>query len=474
MIEENATRKKTDRPNILFLLVDQLRASSLPLYGEDQIETPNIDRLAREGVTFENCIASNPVCTPYRSMLLTGRHPQTTGHIINFVRTRHDEIGLGDVFARNGYRTGWIGKWHLHTGAFPETNGKDFVPEGRDRLGFDYWRGYNFHMTYFDGWINVDDWHCERWEGYETGVLNRFAFEFLEQVGDDPFCLFISPHQPHFTPGQFAPDEYYSRLPETLRLPANVPEDIRAQTTAMYRHYLAMTLSLDDMLGELLDYLDRTGRNENTLVVFTSDHGTQVGAHGINPWQKKLPYEESLRVPLIMRLPGVLDGGRRNDVLTAPVDFLPSFCSLCGIDIPRTVEGYDISEAWRGISDAFEQDAVLTMNHSAVYDFFVEGLEWRGVRTKRYNLTRRLDGTTTLHDIVEDPLQLRDRSEDPDSERIRTELEQRLDELMTQRGDELVPCSVYRDWFDNQRRVIRNAFGPMGDPEDKPDWSLLR
>jgi len=128
-----------DRPNILFILADQLRARSLPVYGERQIQTPHIDRLAREGVVLSNAVATCPVCTPHRSMLLTGRHPQTIGHVINFVRTRHDEIGIGDAFARAGYRTGWVGKWHLHTGSFPHTDGAvDYVPEGRDRLGFDY------------------------------------------------------------------------------------------------------------------------------------------------------------------------------------------------------------------------------------------------------------------------------------------------------------------------------------------------
>ena len=109
----------TDKPNIVYLLADQIRACSLPVYGDTQIETPHIDRLAQEGTVFQMQSLPAPVCTPYRSMLLTGRHPQTTGHLINFVKTRHDEIGLGDVFSRNGYRTAWVGKWHLHNRFIP-------------------------------------------------------------------------------------------------------------------------------------------------------------------------------------------------------------------------------------------------------------------------------------------------------------------------------------------------------------------
>ena len=384
---------------VRFVLADQLRACSLPAYGEGQIRTGNLDRLARGGVTFTNAVASCPVCTPYRAMLLTGRHPQSTGHVMNFVRTRHDEISIADALGRAGYRTAWVGKWHLHTGSFPQIEGPDYVPEGRDRLGFEHWRGYNFHSQYFDGWVNVDDWRCEQWQGYETEALNRYAFEFLDSVGGEPFCLFISPHQPHGTGrGRFAPDKYYERLPEKLMLPANVPEDGAEgrgrggrsgsgpswswDPREMYRHYLAMILALDDMVGGILDYLERTGLADNTLVVFTSDHGSQIGAHGRGPWEKMLPYEESLHVPLIMRLPGVLEGGAVRDALVSPVDFFPSLCSLCGVGIPATVEGLDLSQAWLGAAGANEREAVGTMNFTNTYDYLLDGREWRGVGTK--------------------------------------------------------------------------------------------
>ena len=468
----------TERPNVLFILADQLRASSLPIYGERQIRTPHIDRLAEDGVVFTNAVATCPVCTPYRAMLLTGRHPQTTGHVINFLRTRHDEIGIGDAFAHAGYRTGWIGKWHLHTGSFPQTGsstrgGIDYVPEGRDRLGFQYWRGYNFHTTYFDGWVNLDDWRAERWEGYETEALNRYAYEFMDDVGDEPFCLFVSPHQPHATPHGYAPERYYARLPEELLLPENVPDAIREESISMYRHYLAMTLALDDMLGDLLDYLERSGKAANTLVVFTSDHGTQAGAHGIHPWAKKMPYEESLRVPLIIRWPGALDGGLRRDALTAPVDIFPSLCGLCGIPVPRTIEGYDLSGSWQGRSGAFEQDAVLTMNFGATYDYLMDGQEWRGIRTKRYSYSRWLEGRVELFDLENDPLEMINLAGDPGWRETRQALECILGNLMDKRRDELVPCTQYKGWFDHYRRVVKNAHGSLGDPEDEPDWSLL-
>jgi arylsulfatase A-like enzyme len=463
-----------DQVNVLFVLADQLRASSLPIHGEQQIATPHIDHLASEGVVVTNAVASCPVCTPYRGMLLTGRHPQTTGHVINFIRTRHDEIGIGDAFSHAGYRTAWVGKWHLHTGSFPQVRTQaDYVPEGRDRLGFEHWRGYNFHMTYFDGCVNLDDWRCEQWQGYETEALAQYAVEFIESVGEEPFCLFVSPHQPHSTPYKFAPEAYYGRLPDELVLPENVPDAIWQDSIEMYRHYLAMVLTLDDMVGRLLDYLDQSGRAENTLVVFTSDHGTQAGAHGMRPWAKMRPYMESLKVPLIIRLPGVLEGGIQRDTLTAPVDLFPSLCGLCGVPIPRTVEGYDLSAAWQGVPGAFEQDAVLTMNFGAAYDYLVDGQEWRGVVTKKYSYSRWLSGEAELFDLRRDPLQMWNLAGSQEARDVQARLERRLDELLAKRQDGLVAASAYRNWFDNYRRVVRNAYGPLGNPEDLPDWSLL-
>jgi len=473
----------SDKINILFILADQLRASSLPVYGEQQIETPNLDRLASEGVVFSNAISSCPLCTPYRGMLLTGRYPQTTGMLVNFIRIRHDEIGIGDTFSHASYRTAWIGKWHLHSGAFPEFDSyRDYVPEGRDRLGFQFWRAYNFHTNYFNGWVGIDDWWGEHWGGYETNALTRYAFRFLDAIEDEPFCLFISPHQPHNTTfgTDRAPEEYYARLHNRLALPDNVPDGQLEAAQEMYRHYLAMILALDDMVGDLLAYLDRTGRADNTLVVFASDHGTQGGAHGWRPWRKRAPYEESIRVPLIMRLPGVIEGGVTRDTLVAPTDLFPSLCGLCGISTPRTVEGFDLSRAWRGTPGAPERKAILAMNFTGHNDRTVdgdpshlEGQEWRAVRTKQHVYIQWLDGEVELFDVQRDPLQLDNLAALPEMEEVRSRMAATLTQLMAERNDELVPGSTYADWLDNYRRIVRNVHGPLGDPEGIPDWSLL-
>jgi len=235
------------------------------------------------------------------------------------------------------------------------------------------------------------------------------------------------------------------------------------------------------MVGDILDYLDRTGRAKDTLVIFTSDHGTQAGAHADKmsgpewhrPWDKKMPYEESIHVPLILRLPGVFEGGIVRDTLTAPVDIFPTLCGLCGIPIPRTVEGYNLSAAWQGKPDAFERDAVLTMNFSSTYNYLDPGMEWRGVRTKKHSYIRWLSRETQLFDLEKDPLQMENLIDTKGAVSIQQELEQKLTKLMRARQDELKPCPDYGNWFDSYRRVIRNAYGELGDPERTPDWSML-
>jgi arylsulfatase A-like enzyme len=459
------------RPNVVVLFPDQLRALSLPLYGEQQIETPHIDRLAAEGLVLENAIANCPVCTPARAMLVTGRYPQTTGHLINTTRTRHSEISIGDTFAYWGYKTAWVGKWHLHTGLWPALDRMpqhpDWVPEGRDRLGFEYWRAYNQHMVYFDGFVHKDDWNYERWDGYETEGLLKYGFEFMDSVGDDPFLLFLSPHPPHYTPFEFAPARFYEGLPDKIILPANVPEHQIAASTDMYRHYLAMILAVDEMLGRLLDYLDANGLSSNTILLFASDHGTQGGSQGVNPWSKKNPYEASIRVPAILRYPGVIAPGS-SERITSMVDFFPTLCELAGVPVPRSVEGNSLVTQWNNTST---EHSAFIMNFSKWFDWFRDGAEWRGVRTGQFTYAKWLNGRTELYDLEEDPLQMHNLAgSGMASERMLAEM---LAEHQARRCDELVACSDWKNWLDEQRRVVRNAYGELSHPESQPDWSLL-
>jgi arylsulfatase A-like enzyme len=467
--------------NVVYMFADQLTACALKLYGGKWIETPHIDRLAAGGMTLDNSISTFPVCSPYRSMLMTGRHPQTTGHVINHLCSRHDEIGIADAFAHAGYKTGYVGKWHLHRGSFPDSMARDWVPEGRARLGWQYWRAYNQHMIYFNGPLQIGDWLIDpveqhevgnpRWKGYETDGLLHFAKEFVSENKDNPFILMLSPHQPHFTPDKFAPDKYYKNLPESFDLPQSVAEGRKAETQGMLRDYLAMVLAIDEMLGRLLDFLEENNLMESTYIVFTSDHGTQLGMRDRPPWDKQFPYEESIHTPFIISGPGI-EAGVRNDVLMAPVDIMPTCCSLCSVSIPKTVEGMDLSASLKG-DTALKQDAVLTMNFSNEYGTLKEGRQWRGIRTKKHSYVRHVDGRIELYDLEADPDQMENRAADPSCGLLLAQLEQNLKEKLKERGDLFCECRDLRHWFNSERQVVANSFGPLPSPLSEPDWSLI-
>lgn len=479
-----------EQPNVVFILADQLRARSLPAYGENQIATPNIEALADEGVTFTNAVSTCPLCTPYRSMLVTGRHPFTTGHVVNNVRTRHDEVSIADAFGEAGYTTGWIGKWHLYSGDEPEFVDFEYIPEGRDRLGFDYFRAYNYHCQFYDGQLCLENDEHECWEGYETKGLLTYVREFIDD-SSSPFCLFVSPHMPHHggpipgnrltqdaSPGgKLAPNRFYDGLPETPSLPANVPEDLRSYSAGEYRDYLAMILAIDEMVGDTVSILESRGLLENTIVVFASDHGTLMGAHGTalyhgyatpaeerahQPWMKRTPWEESIGVPLFVRLPDQERSGSVSDVLVSPMDFFPTLCGLCGVPVPVTVEGKDLSDAWMARPGADEHTELFGLYVNDAY--FMSGMEWRGIRTKRWSWFRYLNGETGLYDLENDPDQMHNLVDDPEHAPLVRDMEAKLVERMRDRHDEFRPASEYRNWLD-QRRIVRNARGPFSERE---------
>jgi arylsulfatase A-like enzyme len=275
----------------------------------------------------------------------------------------------------------------------------------------------------------------------------------------------------------FAPAECYEGLPDRFEFPENVGTRWGDETHEMYRHYLAMIRAVDTMVGKMLDHLDETGMADNTIVLLASDHGTQGGAHDVHPWLKKHPYEESIHIPGIMRYPGVIDAGSVTDELFGMPDFFPTLCGLAGVPVPHSVEGRDLSGCLRpgktGAAPPATQDALLLMNFSKYYDWFVDGAEWRGVRTKTAMYTEWFNGRVDMFDLTNDPLQMHNLAVDAGYRTQRSELTAALRDLQTHRGDELVACTDWKHWLDSQRRVVRNAFGELSHPESEPDWALL-
>ena len=428
-------------------------------------------------------------------MLLTGKQALETGHIINNIRTRHDEISIADAFNNAGYKTGWIGKWHLFSGPRPEFIEFEYIPDGRDRLGFEYFRAYNYHTQYFDGSICLENGNHERWEGYETDGLLKYVDEFLENR-EDPFCMFVSPHMPHHgggipsdkitqddSPiGRLAPNRFFDKVPESPDLPVNVPGRMMGYAIDCYRDYLAMTLAVDDMIEKIIQRLEDTGLLDRTVVIFGSDHGSLMGSHGLehvpdttdkglisDPWEKRTPWEESMSVPLVVRFPDGLGAGTVSDVLVSPVDIFPTLCGLCGVDVPKTVSGRNLNDVWMGRSGVAEEDALFCYFVDDAY--LSPGGEWRGVRTKRWSYFRFLNGVTGLYDIAEDPLQVHNLVDTHSA--VREEMESTLLSFMDRWNDQLKPAPEYQQWFDKDRQIVRNVFGALGDPLKPPDFSML-
>jgi len=290
-----------DRPNLLLVFADQMRGEAMGSVNP-QVLTPHLDRLAGEGVRFSNAVAECPLCTPSRAMLLTGKYPLGCRTVLNDLPMPVDQTTFAHVMGGEGYRTGYVGKWHLD--GFPRSK---FTPPGPRRQGFDdYWAAYNCTHLYFEPRYYLDTPELVRAQGYEPDVQTDLALGFLERYRQEPFCLVVSWGPPH-NPYQMVPEQYRARYyPEKLALRPNVGPDANRRAIADY--YAAVT-ALDANLGRLLAALERLGLAERTMVVFTSDHGDLLWSHGRT--DKQAPWEESISIPLIMRYPGVLPGADR-------------------------------------------------------------------------------------------------------------------------------------------------------------------
>ncbi len=333
-------------PNLLFVFADQMRGMDMGCAGNPDVKTPTMDRLAGQGMCLGNAIATSPVCGPNRAILLTGTYPTTNRVIGNDLPLPAGLPGLGTLLKAAGYRTGYVGKWHLD--GVPRSK---WTPPGPRRQGFDdFWAAYNCTHAYFAPKYYRDGPDVIEAPGrYEPEVQTDLALEFLDRhtPGADPFCLVVSWGPPH-DPYDQVPDAYRALYdPQALTLRPNVvpetdnPLAARWECRRTTADYYAAITALDHQLARLLEGLDARGLAEDTLVVFTSDHGDMLWSHG---WMKKQsPYEESIRVPLLVRWPGRVPAGATSDALLGTVDVLPTLLGMMGLPCPAGIEGRDLS-----------------------------------------------------------------------------------------------------------------------------------
>ena len=432
-----------ESPNLLFVFADQMRGQDMNCAGNAQMVTPTFDRMAREGVRCAKHFATTPICCPNRATMFTGTYPNTHGVMFNDHVVRTDLPSMGTIARDHGYRTGYVGKWHM------DAPRDVFIPPGPRRLGFDdYWAVYNCAHDYFDARYFCDTPELIREEGYEPEVQTRLACEFLDGCDDDdrPFCLAVSFGPPH-DPYEQVPDRYREMYPdpETLELRPNVedaPREWQDPNWSMYpttRDYWAQITSLDEMLGIMLDKLDAIGAADNTIVVFASDHGDMMYSHG--RLLKCMPYEESLLVPLLVRWPAGLRAGGVCESLIGTVDLLPTLCGLCGWDAPDTLAGVDCAPNVHGDAGASEQAQLFHSIYTA-YAFRKDrpAPEWRGLRTTQYTYAARPDRSCwMLFDNDADPYQMKNLAESDGHTALRESLAADLEQWLKRIGDPFLP-----------------------------------
>jgi arylsulfatase A-like enzyme len=449
-------------PNVVFVFADQMRAQAAGYAGNPDVRTPALDRLAAQSVNCVNAVSGNPVCCPYRASLMTGQYPLTHGVYINDVPLETDAPALAEVFAAHGYQTAYIGKWHLYgspDGAYGRR--RAYIP-AEDRLGFDDWKAFECNHDYMASpYFEGDDPEPQMWEGYDALAQTRDACEYIQEHAedDDPFFLMLSWGTPH-NPYDQVPARYRALFKDRpLSLRPNVPEDRWDQAVETLRGYYAHIAAIDDGVGMLLDALEGAGLADETVFVFTSDHGDMHGSQGVR--RKQVPWDESVLVPLLVRYPGALgDEGRALHTPINTPDLMPTLLGVCGLPIPGTVEGQDYTSLMQGGEDEAE---VGDFAPSAFLNYPVsfamsraQGLPaYRGVRTARYTYVRTHEGPWLLYDNVEDPYQMHNLCADPAYARIQARLETELAAWLSRLGDRFLPGSVYleRDGLAHYREV---------------------
>ena len=426
-------------PNILLLFADQWRAQATGYAGDPNVRTPHLDRLEREAVNFTQAVSGMPVCTPARASLLTGQRPLTHGLFLNDVPLNPQATSLAKVLAAAGYDTACIGKWHI------DGHGRsNFIPRER-RQGFDYWKvlecthAYNRSPYYADGPEKL------LWEGYDAIAQTRDAQRYLADPArtKKPFFLFLSWGPPH-NPYETAPAQYKALYqPERIQLRGNVPASHQAAARKDLAGYYAHCSALDACVGDLLATLRETGQLDRTIVLFGSDHGDMLGSHGEQ--RKQRPYEEAARVPLLLRLPPSFGiAPRRVSGLINIEDWMPTLLGLCGVPIPRSVEGHDFTGYLRGGADPSGGAALLAcVSPFGEWQRDHGGREYRALRTARYTYVRSLEGPWLLFDHDTDPLEQHNLVGRPEAAAVQAQLDAQLRARLAANQDEFRPGSDY-------------------------------
>jgi len=396
---EPPLRQAQDRPNIVFIMADDLGYGDLGCYGQKFIETPNIDRLAGEGIRFTQAYAGAAVCAPSRGVLMTGMH---NGHCAVRDNVPHypsylqeSDVTMAEVLKQAGYRCGGIGKWSLGD---PGTAGRP------TNQGFDGWLGYlnqDRAHYYYPEYLDDGDGRMElpgnpeSKAHYSPDLMTERVLDFIRESKDQPFFLYAAYTLPHFS----APDEDPTRFP----VPSDAPYSDKPWSQTE-KNYAAMVTMLDRDVGRIVGLVRDLGLAENTLVVFTSDNGAwkpapkKFNSSGPLRGFKRDLYEGGIRIPFIARWPGMIPGNRVSDEIITFWDMLPTFAELAGADAPEHIDGRSVVGALKGGAVAQPHDYLYwDYGHCRrYYDQAVRMGNWKAVRLGK-------ETAIQLYDLEADP-----------------------------------------------------------------------
>ncbi|MFH1921754.1 MAG: sulfatase [Planctomycetota bacterium] len=449
-----ATAGAAERPNILFIMSDDHAAHAVGCYGSQLNETPNIDRIAEEGIRYTNCFCTNSLCGPSRAVVLTGKYSHKNGFYRNGNTFNGTQQTSPKLLRKAGYTTAIFGKWHL----------------GSTPTGFDHYEVLIGQGPYFNPPLKTAAGVVQH-RGYTTDIITDRTLDWLKtrRPTDRPFFVMCHHKAPHANweadakhsrmyehdlpePATFNDDyatrsraiadhslhmqDCYDRHFRRLKGPAPkgmAPEEYRRWSYQVFiKDYLRVIASVDDNVGRLLDYLDESGLAKNTIVIYTSDQGFFLGDH--NLYDKRLMYEHSLRMPLVARWPGTIEAGQTSDALVMNLDFTPTFLGLAETNIPADVQGKSLVSLLAGETPVDWRDAIYYRFYEKAYGIPA----MLGVRTARHKLIHyQLDGCAPeLFDLHQDPDELRNVYEDKAYLSVRASLTKKLRDLQTHYEDQ--------------------------------------
>ena len=410
------------RPNVVLVFPDQMRASAMGCSGNSDVMTPNLDRMAVEGALLQT-FSNTPVCGPARGCILTGQYSHQHGIIVNDLRLRPEKRTIAEAFRDHGYRTGFIGKWHLDGGR----KQPGFVPPER-RQGFEFWAANVCAHDHFDSqYFKGDSKEPIPIKKFETEIWFDEALGFIDKNADAPFFLTIAvgpPHNPYKAPEKY--EQLYD--PQTLTMRPNW-KPVGAGQREDIAGYYAMVTAIDEQMGRLFQKLDELNISDDTIVLFTSDHGDMLGSHG--RIYKRQPWEESIKVPGILRWPRHIKP-QQPAGLFSTVDMAPTLLDLCGLPVPENMTGQSIKpmllENKPGPDAAYFQ-----IFAPCEWQDVPDG--WRGVRTQRYKYARFEHQPWVLYDLKTDPYEKNNLVENPQFAALQQQLDARLADCMQQQND---------------------------------------